>query len=278
MSTYHSEKIKSLAVSAIDYENRNEAPLAIDLIKEQWNTVLFVDQKPHRANRFMHHEMFELCVMTEIAKRFTSGDIFVQKSTKYDDYRQYLVSWEEYSTSVSEFCEEASLSEDPRRFTSNLKQEFTETAQSVDDKIPADNFVVLNRDSISLKKRKVEVDNRQIKKADQALRDNLTDINIIDQQIETINWTNIDQFFGPLSGHQKKVKDYKKRLVASLLYFGCNLGPSQTARSIKSLSRKQVAYLNLSHVREKDLIKATEKIISTYNEYELPKFWGTGEV
>lgn len=62
-----------------------------------------------------------------------------------------------------------------------------------------------------------------------------------------------------------------------MLCFGCNLGPSQTARSIKSLTRKQVAYLNLSHMREKDLIKATEKVINTYNEYELPKLWGSGE-
>ncbi len=277
VSKFRNEKIKSLAVSAIDYENSVEAPLAIDWIKEQWNTVLFTDQKPNRVNRFMHHGMFELCVMTEVAKRFVSGDIFVQKSTKYDDYRQHLVSWEEYYDSVSGFCEEIGLSEDPSTFTSNLKQKFADTAQSVDEKIPADNFVVLSRDSISLKKHKVEVDKRKIKKADQALRDNLTDIDIIDLLIETINWTDIDKLFGPLSGHQKKVKDYKKRLVASLLCFGCNLGPSQTARSIKSLTRKQVAYLNLSHVREKDLIKATEKIINTYNEYDLPKFWGTGE-
>jgi hypothetical protein len=62
-----------------------------------------------------------------------------------------------------------------------------------------------------------------------------------------------------------------------MLCFGCNLGPSQAARSIKSLTRKQVAYLNLSHVREKDLIKATEKVINAYNEYDRPKFWGTGE-
>lgn len=277
VSRYRNEKIKTLAVNAINYEDSADAVLAIDWIKEQWNTVLFTDQKANRINRFMHHDMFELCVMTEIAKRLVSGDIFVQKSTRYDDYRQHLVSWEEYYNSISEFCEEVGLSEDSSTFVSNLKHSFASTAQSVDEKIPADNFIVLNRDSISLKKRKLETDSRQVKKVDQALRDNLADINIIDLLIETTNWTEIDKLFGPLSGHQKKVRDYKKRLVASMLCFGCNLGPSQTARSIKSLTRKQVAYLNLSHVREKDLIKATEKVINAYNEYDLPKFWGSGE-
>lgn len=277
VSKYRNENFKTLAVEAIEYDNSADVTLAIDWIKEQWNTVLFTDQKANRINRFMNHDMFELCVMTEIAKRFVSGDIFVQKSTRYDDYRQHLVSWDEYYSSVSEFCREVSLSEDPSKFVDKLKRDFASTAQAVDEKIPDDNFIVLNQDSISLKKRKVETDNRQIMKVDQALRDNLADINIIDLLIETTNWTEIDKLFGPLSGHQKKVRDYKKRLVASMLCFGCNLGPSQTARSIKSLTRKQVAYLNLSHVREKDLIKATEKVINTYNEYDLPKFWGSGE-
>ncbi|MVF14919.1 Tn3 family transposase [Ketobacter sp. MCCC 1A13808] len=274
---FRHQKVKSLAVSTVGYNSNMDGSLAIDWISAQWNTVLFVDQKPSRINRFMQHDMFELCVMTEIAKRFVSGDLFVQKSTKYDDYRQHLVPWDEYEELVSAFCEAVGLSEYPSTFVGDLKNSFVDIVHNVDDKIPEDNFVVLHRDAISLKKRAVEKDNRQIKKVDQALRDNLPDINILDLLIETIDWTEIENLFGPLSGHQRKVKDYKMRLVASLLCFGCNLGPTQTARSIKSLSRKQIAYLNLSHVREKDLIKATEKIINTYNEYDLPKYWGTGK-
>ena len=55
------------------------------------------------------------------------------------------------------------------------------------------------------------------------------------------------------------------------------MGPTQTARSIKEISRKQVAYLNLSHTREKDLIDATEDVINAYNKYELPGYWGSGK-
>jgi len=273
---YRDDKLKTLAVSAIDYDNV-DGGLAIDWISEQWNTVLFTEPRRNRINRFMHHDMFELCVMTEISKRFVSGDIFVQKSTKYDDYRQHLVTWEEYAELAPEFCEEIDLNEEAGEFVSDLKQTFTDTAQAVDQAIPGDSYIVLNRDSISLKKRSSDKDTSHTKKVDQALRDNLPDVDIIDLLMETIDWTEIDKLFGPLSGHQRKIKDYKQRLVASLLCFGCNLGPTQTARSIKSLTRKQIAYLNLSHVREKDLVKATEKIINAYNEYDLPKFWGTGE-
>jgi TnpA family transposase len=73
------------------------------------------------------------------------------------------------------------------------------------------------------------------------------------------------------------LSDYEKRIIATLFCYGCNLGPTQAARSIKELSRKQIAFLNLAHVREKDLVAAIEHIINTYNQYDLPNFWGTGE-
>jgi len=51
----------------------------------------------------------------------------------------------------------------------------------------------------------------------------------------------------------------------------------QTARSVKDLSRKQVAWLNLRHVTEERLEEATESVINAYNKFLLPKCWGTGK-
>lgn len=278
VNQYRHNKMKTLAVNAIDRgDDAYGESLSIDWISDTWNSVLFTDQKPHRINRFMHYDYFELCVLTEISKRFLSGDIFVPESTKYDDYRHHLVSWEEYEDLVGEYTEQVGLSAEPKAFVEPLKSHFIKVSKNVDEKIPANSFVVLEKSYVTLKKRQEATDTRLLKKVDQALRDNLPDINIIDLLVETINWTELDKLFGPLSGHQKKMRDYKKRLVATLLCYGCNLGPTQTARSIKSLTRKQVAYLNLSHTREKDLIKATEQVINKYNEYDLPKHWGTGE-
>jgi len=67
-----------------------------------------------------------------------------------------------------------------------------------------------------------------------------------------------------------------KRLVVTLFCYGCNVGPVQTARSIKGISRKQIAYLNLAHTREKDLIEASKLVINAFNKFELPSYWGTG--
>ncbi|CAG9186990.1 hypothetical protein LMG32289_06726 [Cupriavidus pampae] len=47
--------------------------------------------------------------------------------------------------------------------------------------------------------------------------------------------------------------------------------------SVKSLSRKQVAWLNLHHITEERLDKAIVKVINAYNQFALPKYWGSGK-
>jgi hypothetical protein len=83
--------------------------------------------------------------------------------------------------------------------------------------------------------------------------------------------------FGPLSGFEAKIDDPRKRFIATLFCYGCNLGPSRTARSVKNLSRKQVAWLNLRHVTEERLDKAIVKVTNAYNQFGLPRFWGSGK-
>lgn len=58
--------------------------------------------------------------------------------------------------------------------------------------------------------------------------------------------------------------------------YGCNLGPTQTARSIKGIGRRQVAWLNLRHATEERLDKAIVQVINAYNKFDLPKYWGSG--
>lgn len=71
--------------------------------------------------------------------------------------------------------------------------------------------------------------------------------------------------------------DHQKRFVATLFCYGCNLGPTQTARSIKDFSRRQLSWLNLRHVTEEKLDNAITKVINAYNTFELPRYWGTGK-
>ena len=43
------------------------------------------------------------------------------------------------------------------------------------------------------------------------------------------------------------------------------------------LDRKQVAYINQRHIDEEKLLNANVEVINEYNNFALPKFWGSGK-
>nr|WP_321803995.1 hypothetical protein [Burkholderia sp. BCC1993] len=46
-----------------------------------------------------------------------------------------------------------------------------------------------------------------------------------------------DRLFGPLSRFEAKVDDARKRFITMQFCYDCNLGPTQTERAVKKLSR-----------------------------------------
>ncbi|MCW3743884.1 transposase, partial [Burkholderia cenocepacia] len=78
---------------------------------------------------------------------------------------------------------------------------------------------------------------------DQAITASMPQVSILDLLTETEQWLDLHRLFGPLSGFEAKIDEPRKRFITTLFCYGCNLGPTQTARSVKNLSRKQVAWL-----------------------------------
>ena len=114
---------------------------------------------------------FEICVLSEISKRFQSGDLFVNNSTKYDDYRKHLITWDQYNQKVQEFALQIGLSRSPDIFTKKLKNDFKKVAKATDRRFPKDSFVELTSEHVHLKRRKAAEPTEAMQKFDAAIRD-----------------------------------------------------------------------------------------------------------
>ena len=66
-------------------------------------------------------------------------------------------------------------------------------------------------------------------------------VTILDVLNFTRRWLAWDKCFGPLSGFDSKLDSPDKHYIVTTFCYGCNLGPIQTARSIKDFSRYQLA-------------------------------------
>lgn len=249
--------------------------VSLKWIPEKWRR-LVIDQSSGSVVE-VNRKYFELCVLTETMQELQSGDLYVANSDQYSDFRVQLVDWETYQTQIHEYGTMLDLPTEPKEFVARLKQWLSETASLVDSGMPKNEHVDLNGSEIILHKHLKDSKPAALDQIDKQLAARLPEKNILDILVESEGWLNLHKQFGTLSGFEAKIDDPRKRFVTTLFCYGCNLGPTQTARSVKGLSRKQVAWLNLHHMTEERLEKAIVQVINAYNKFLLPKYWGTGK-
>src|SRR3546814_7111644 len=54
--------------------------------------------------------------------------------------------------------------------------------------------------------------------------------NLLDILANIEHWTHFTRHFGPISGHEPKIKQATERYLQTIFAMGCNLGPNQAAR------------------------------------------------
>jgi hypothetical protein len=69
----------------------------------------------------------------------------------------------------------------------------------------------------------------------------------------------------------------RHRYVTTTFCYGCYLGLTQTARSLKDVDRFQVVYINQYHITEQKLLDVNVHVINRYNRFLLPQLWGSGQ-
>lgn len=166
---------------------------------------------------------------------------------------------------------------EPKAFISSLSEQLKTLSREVDKRFPENGSVDIDETGLVIRRAERQKPPPELEMVDEAIRAQMNDVSILDVLTETEKWLDLHRLFGPLSGFETKVDDPRKRFITTLFCYGCNLGPTQTAKSVKGLSRKQVAWLNLKHVTEQRLDKAIMKVINAYNRFALPRYWGSGK-
>ncbi|GLQ99007.1 Tn3 family transposase [Dyella mobilis] len=226
---------------------------------------------------WMHRRYFELAVLFEIKNELKSGDVFVPGGDRYDDYREELVDNDTFLEELKGYGEAAGVDTDPEPFITGLREQLRAKCLEVDARFPENIDTDIVDGRLVLKKLKRTEISQALAAIDQLITERLEETSIIDVLVDVTHWMDMDKYFKPLSGSESRIKDLRNRVVATLFCYGCNLGPTQTARSIRGLNRRQHSWLNLKMVTEDTLEQACTDVINAYNKYELPSYWGKGK-
>ena len=156
---------------------------------------------------------------------------------KYGDYRDQLVSWEEYHRDVAAYAVQAGVSADPAAFVADLKAKFAAVANEVDRAFPDNEHVEIvgGRPVIGRLRAKATPDGAD--RLERLMKERLAPIGILDALAETEHWLGWTRAFGPVSGFEAKLDRPRERYLSAAFCYGCGLGPTwRRARSRASIA------------------------------------------
>ena len=106
--------------------------LDLDFASIQWQNTVTIKEN---GNIFLSRRHLEVCIFYYLASGLKTGDLCIDNSEEFADYREQLLPWEECEPLVSDFCAEMDFKENPNEFVEQLKSLLKEKSIEVDKKL-----------------------------------------------------------------------------------------------------------------------------------------------
>ena len=251
--------------------------LDLSWVGEKWWPLLTGRTAREPAPAEVDRRHFEICLFTQVVNELKSGDLCIPGSEEYGDYRDQLVSWEEYNRDVAGYAEQAGVPAEAAAFIAALKARLVATAASADRGFPANEHVEIVDGEPVVKRLRAREAADGTAFLERLFKAHLVPVGVLEALADTEHWLGWTRHFGPVSGFEAKLDRPRERYLATAFCYGCALGPSQAARSLKGLDRRHVAHVNQRHVTEADLDDAITDVIDAYARVGLHRHWGSGE-
>lgn len=250
-----------------------EATFELSFASQKWQRTVLVRRKGKWWFR-RHH--LETCVFSYLAEELKSGDICVQGSEQFADYRDQLLSWEECEPKVAAYCSQLGLPATADGLVEHLRTWLTEVAAEVDRTRPQNHDLLINeKGEPLLRRRKAKAQTAGLLELEAAVFTKIPERHLLDILVRIARLTRFDRHFGPLSGNEPKMDDAWERQLLAIFAYATNLGPHQMARHLQgTLNADQIAHINRRHIAIEKLDAALRDVINCFNRYTLPRYWG----
>ena len=249
----------------------------LSFASERWVKVV---RRPASEGPPTNRRYLEVCVFSYLASELRSGDMCVQGSESFADYRKQLLPWEECLQRLPAYCEKMGLPGTAKEFVASLKTQLEETAQQLDEKFPSCRGDVSINEAGEPVLRRVTA--RDIPPSaislQTALMQRMPARHVLDIMANIEHWIQFTRHFGPMSGNEPKLKEPAERYLMTIFAMGCNLGPNQAARHLAgNVTPHMLSYTNRRHLSLEKLDKANRELVELYLQLDLPKLWGDGK-
>lgn len=284
--TFGSNTSDDTLIRAIEYLKKNldpsipELPIRgapVDFVPDDWDRHVFTRQRGTRRILSINKGMYELCIIEQLIDKIIAGDVYVMDSQYYSSLEEYLISMEEFLSKRADWVQELRLPETGEEFTRQLTDELEELLDYMDRNYEIlKPYTKISRGSLSFSRMKKE----KLPPGTEELRELITarikPVSIIDIIVDIDKLTGFLDMFETVGYKEGMTRAEKaKRMTATLLCYGCNLGPQQTERST-GVSAASILYMRRRYCSEENLLKVTGYLSDCQHKTWLAYAYGDG--
>jgi len=252
------------------------ADISLSFASPRWQTLI---REKVDGEVMFKKQLFEVCIFSYIARGLRNGDLYVEGTETYADYRTQLLPWTECQDILPGYCSAVGLPTSAVGFVHSLRQKFTELAKQVDQAQASKSDLYFDGDGKphlrQLTRRSVPEDSEKL---EAIMKSRMPECHLLDVLHNVHHWVGYSRHFGPPSGSDPKLRDPLSRYLITVFGYGCNLGPAQTARHARGLvTERIIGRLNAQHITSEKLDAAIRDVINEYARFRLPFIWGSGK-
>ena len=264
-------------IQSYQHTRRDYLPgvISLDFASARWQTLVKSRQKMEPV---LDRRQLETCVFYYLARGLQSGDIYVEGSQAYADYRRQLMPWRQCLPRLAAYCQALQIPDTAEGFVAHLKQRLREITERVDASFPDNTELTLDDSGKPhLKRLKAQPTPEDLETLSALLKERMPDRHLLDVLKNVHHAIKYTRHFGPPSGADPKLSDPISRYLLTVFGYACELGATQTARHAQELiGRQTLRRLNAQHITTAKLEAALRDVINEYVRFELPFFWGSG--
>jgi len=251
--------------------------LELGFASQRWQSFVI---KRRTAPVVLSRRALEVCVFVHLADALQAGDMYVVGAENFGDYRTQLLPWAACKPRLAAYCGALGMPQTGKEFVARLKERLTALAAEVDAGFPANSELTIDTDGVPhLKKQPAGTQPENLAAFEAEVHVRMPERHLLDILKYGACWTRYTRHFGPPSGIDAKLARAEQRYILTVFGYGCNLGPSQTARHAPGIAAAEtLRRINVQHIDTPKLEAAITDLINAYTRFALPKLWGAGRV
>jgi len=218
-----------------------------------------------------------MCIVEQLIDKIIASEICVESSQYYSSLDEYLISKEEFKEKREDYIKKLKLPSTADEFITQLTSELEERLDYMNQNYEiVKPYTKVSRGSLSFSRLKKEVEPPRVEELTAKITARLKPVSIIDILVDVDKLTGFLSLFETVGYRERMTKEQKaERMIATLLCYGCNLGPTQTQRST-GVSVASILYMRRRYCSEESLISVVGYLSDCQHSTWLAYAYGDG--